>query len=110
MPETIGEIAEDILNQVLVCEVCKKNFKITKAELDFYKRMNIPLPHKDFECRHQDRMRKRNPRRLWSRSCMCQLKNHNHGQEKCVNEFESSYAPERSEMVYCEQCYQQEVT
>jgi hypothetical protein len=29
--------------------------------------------------------------------------------EGCKNEFETSYAPEGSEIVYCERCYQQEV-
>lgn len=109
MPETIEEVTEDILKEVLVCKDCKKNFRITKSELDFYKRMNIPLPHKDFECRHQDRMKKRNPRKLWHRSCMCELKNHIHGAAKCENEFETSYSPDRPETVYCEQCYQYEV-
>jgi hypothetical protein len=109
MPETIGEVTEDILNEVLVCQDCKKNFRITKGEFDFYKRMNIPLPHKDFECRHQDRMSKRNPRQLWHSSCMCELKNHLHGVKKCENEFETSYSPDRPEIVYCETCYQQEV-
>ena len=110
MPETIEEVTEDILNQVLVCKECKKNFRITKGEFDFYKRMNAPLPHKDFECRHQDRMKKRNPRKLWPRACMCELKNHPHGAEKCAAEFETSYSPDRPETVYCEQCYQQEVS
>jgi hypothetical protein len=109
MPETIGEAAEDILNQILVCKDCKKNFRITKGEFDFYKRMGIPLPHKDFECRHQDRMKKRNPRKLWHRACMCELKNHQHDDKKCQNEFETSYSPDRPETVYCETCYQQEV-
>ena len=109
MPTTIAEVTDDILNQVLVCQDCKKNFRITKGELDFYKRMNIPLPHKDFECRHQDRMKKRNPRQLWHRTCMCELETHQHGSEKCKNEFETSYSPDRPEIVYCETCYQQEV-
>ena len=110
MPATIGEVTEDILNQVLVCKDCKKNFRITKGEFDFYKRMNLPLPHKDFECRHQDRMKKRNPRKLWHRNCMCELKTHQHGAQKCANEFETSYSPDRKEIVYCETCYQQEVS
>lgn len=109
-PQTIGEVTEDILNQILVCKDCKKNFRITKSELDFYKRINLPLPHKDFECRHQDRMKKRNPRQLWHRSCVCELTNHLHGNIKCLNEFETSYSPERREIVYCESCYQQEVS
>ncbi len=110
IPETIEEIGEEILNEILICKDCKKNFRITKSELDFYKRMNLPLPHKDFECRHQDRMSKRNPRQLWHRSCMCKLKNHQHADTKCPNEFETSYSPDRKEMVYCEKCYQQEVS
>lgn len=110
MPETISEVMEYILNQVLVCKECKKNFRITRAEFDFYKRMNLPLPHKDFECRHQDRMKRRNPRRLWRRACMCKLENHTHGKNKCPIEFETAYSPERKELVYCETCYQQEVS
>ncbi|MFA6585942.1 MAG: hypothetical protein WCS86_02150 [Candidatus Paceibacterota bacterium] len=100
IPETIQEVSEDILKEILVCENCKKNFIITKSEFDFYKRMSIPLPHKDFECRHKERMLKRNPRKLWHRKCM---------KEGCSNEFETSYAPDRPEIVYCEKCYQQEV-
>ncbi|MFA6257630.1 MAG: hypothetical protein WC671_01315 [Candidatus Paceibacterota bacterium] len=54
-------------------------------------------------------MGKRNPRQLWHRSCMCELKNHTHGTEKCAVEFETSYSPDRPEIVYCETCYQQEI-
>jgi hypothetical protein len=100
VPENISEVSEDILKEILVCKDCKRNFRITKGELDFYKRMNIPLPHKDFECRHKERMLKRNPRNLWHRKCM---------KEGCVNEFETSYSPDRPETIYCERCYQQEV-
>src|SRR3989344_4930995 len=110
MPATIGEGSEDILNQVLVCKDCKKNFRITRAEFDFYKRMNLPLPHKDFECRHQDRMKKRNPRKLWPRSCMCDKSHPLHSGAKCENKFETAYSPDRKETVYCETCYQQEVS
>lgn len=111
MPQTANEITEDTLNQILVCKDCKKNFRITKSELDFYKRMELPLPHKDFECRHQDRMKKRNPRQLWPRNCMCELETHPlHPAGKCPNEFETSYSPDRQEKIYCETCYQQEVS
>ncbi len=34
---------------------------------------------------------------------------HFHGESPCPNEFETSYAPDRPEIVYCEQCYQSEV-
>ncbi len=111
MPQTIEEVTDDILNQVLACKECGKNFRITQNELAFYRRMNLPLPHKDFECRHQDRMRKRNPRKLWHRSCMCDKDSHAlHPRSHCSNEFETSYSPERKEKIYCETCYQQEVS
>ncbi len=34
---------------------------------------------------------------------------HHHGKGRCPNEFETSYAPDRPEIVYCESCYQSEV-
>lgn len=100
VPNSIEKIGDEILNEVFACEECDRNFRITKLELDFYKRMSLPLPHKDFECRHKARMSKRNPRALWHRSCM---------KEGCENEFETSYSPDRPEKIYCETCYQQEV-
>ena len=41
---------------------------------------------------------------------MCDKKNHSsHLDIGCPSEFETSYAPDRLEIVYCEKCYQQEV-
>lgn len=37
------------------------------------------------------------------------IEHHHHKKEHCPNKFETSYAPDRSEIVYCEQCYLQEV-
>jgi len=34
---------------------------------------------------------------------------HDHRDQPCSNEFETSYAPERREIVYCEGCYLREV-
>ena len=34
---------------------------------------------------------------------------HHKKEEPCPNEFETTYAPERPEIVYCEQCYLREV-
>lgn len=116
MPNTIEEVSDTIINEVLVCEECGRNFRITKAELVFYRKMHLPLPRKDFECRHQTRMAKRTPRKLWHRACQCNTgkayKNttaHFHAEKPCPNEFETSYAPERKEIVYCEKCYLAEV-
>lgn len=98
--DDITQVGEDILQQVLACEKCGQNYKIVPAEFAFYKKYVLPIPELCPSCRHIDRMKKRNPRHLWNRKCM---------NEGCQNEFETTYAPDRSEKVYCESCYQKEV-
>lgn len=111
IPNTIGDVTESIKDEILACNECGKNFKITEAEFSFYRRMGIPVPHKDFECRHQARMAKRNPRKLYPRECMCTIEKHmNHEGVACSEKFETTYSPDRKEIIYCESCYQQEVS
>ncbi len=107
IPNDIKDVKEDILGKVIECEhkgecneQCTEAFKIISDELTFYKRMNLPLPHLCPNCRHYQRLKQRNPLKLWHRKCM---------HEGCNNEFETSYAPERPEIIYCEQCYNREV-
>jgi hypothetical protein len=134
LPENIKLVDDKILNEVILCKTqdenngkniieersCTKAFRITSEELMFYKRMNIPLPHSCFNCRHYERFKKRNSLKLWHRKCQCagdksgngvyqNTVGHSHKNGQCTNEFETSYAPERKEIVYCEQCYQAEV-
>ena len=130
VPKTIKETADGILQEIIACNSqrneaikyphCATAFRITEAELAFYRKMNLPIPDKCPVCRRQDRMGMRNPRKLWHRACTCggptsnnttyaNQAEHFHGADHCPNEFETSYAPERKEIVYCEQCYQQEV-
>ncbi len=71
MPATIDEVQDSILDEILVCKSCGKNFRLTAGELQFYRRMHLPVPRYDFECRHQMRMQKRTPRTLWHRNCQC---------------------------------------
>lgn len=108
IPDALQDVPDTIVNEVLACIDCKRNYKIVPNELTFYKKMNIPIPHRCFHCRHQARLAKRNPFKLWHRSCMCEKENHEHS-GKCANEFETSYAPERPETIYCEACYLKEI-
>ncbi len=85
-------------------EKCATAFRIINPELQFYRRLKVPLPTLCPNCRHYQRMQQRSPAKLWHRKCMCDKK-HPHHEEKCLNEFETSYAPDRKEIVYCEQCY-----
>jgi hypothetical protein len=127
IPDNIKDVRDDIVNEVIECahkgecnEHCTQAFKMTPPEVQFYKRMNLPLPRLCPNCRHYQRLRRRNPLRLWHRKCACagaksnngsymNTISHQHGAGKCPNEFETSYAPERKEIVYCESCYNTEV-
>ena len=120
IPQQIDKVDDSITKEILICEKCKKNFRILAQELGFYKRMRIPLPRYCPDCRHEERLGKRNPRELWHRKCQCSGKTsenniyqntatHQHGIGKCPNEFETSYSPERKEIVYCESCYNSEI-
>jgi hypothetical protein len=111
LPET-KEADDSILSEIILCEAwdndknkaqehkCTKAFRITKNELEVYKRWNIPLPRKCPNTRNFELFKSRNPVELWHRNCM---------NEGCENEFETSYSPEGPEIVYCERCYQNKV-
>ena len=114
LPDSVEESDVSILNQIIGCQhqgkcsdQCTTAFKIIPQELEFYKKLNLPLPRLCPNCRHYERLAKRNPLRLWHRQCMCDKSNHQH-EGKCEVEFETSYSPDRPEIVYCEKCYQQE--
>ncbi|MCK9371526.1 hypothetical protein M0R04_16555 [Candidatus Dojkabacteria bacterium] len=107
IPDDISNIPDDITSKVIECahkgtcnQQCTEAFKIIPEELAFYKRMNLPIPRLCPNCRHYERLAERNPLKLWHRSCM---------KPGCTNEFETSYSPDRPEIIYCEKCYQQEV-
>jgi nicotinate-nucleotide pyrophosphorylase (carboxylating) len=107
IPDDIKDINEDITNKIIECahsgecnHQCTEAFKIIPEELSFYKRMNLPIPRLCPNCRHYERLLQRNPMKLWHRKCM---------KPGCTNEFETSYSPDRPEIVYCENCYQQEI-
>jgi hypothetical protein len=94
IPERIGDVQDGITEELLACEHCAKNYKILSQELTFYRDMKLPIPRACYECRYADRLTRRNPRHLWKRPCM-----------KCGKEMHTSFAPERPEIVYCEECY-----
>lgn len=100
IPESINDISDSITNEILECTQCKRNYKIIPNELSFYKKWQVPIPRKCFFCRLEKRFSLRTPSRVWHRKCM------NKG---CNNEFETSYVPDRPEIIYCEFCYQKEV-
>ncbi|MBI2121608.1 MAG: hypothetical protein HYT98_00645 [Candidatus Sungbacteria bacterium] len=134
VPDEISKASDDILNEIIGCahqglcgEPCTTAFKVIPQELEFYRKMNIPLPILCPNCRHYARLKLRNSPKLRHRTCQCagrkseirstksetpiyeNTATHFHGENPCPNEFETSYAPERQEIVYCEACYNSEI-
>lgn len=119
LPDDISDVKiEEWEGKIIRCKQCSRNFKFVKQELQFYKRVNVPIPRECFSCRHETRLHSRNPINFWHRQCICEKGDHNHGScaeapakagGRCPIEFETTYAPDRPELVYCEQCYQKEV-
>ena len=115
LPDSLVAVSDTITKEIIGClhngecsDRCSRAYRITADELNLYRRIGVPLPRLCFGCRHDERLRKRNPMKLWHRTCMCTQSNHDHA-GSCQNTFETAYAPERKEIVYCEPCYQREV-
>ena len=98
LPEDISKIPDDILNWAIKCEVSWKPFRIIAPELEFYRKHNLPIPRKHPDVRHEERMKLRNPRKLFDRKC-----------DKCGKDMKTTYSPDRPEIVYCEECYNKEI-
>ena len=96
--DNIGDIPDGFIKETLACTECSRNYRLIERELKFYKKMNIPIPRKCWNCRFTDRIRRRGPYKFWKRAC-----------DKCNKEIMTNYAPDRPEIVYCESCYQKEV-
>ncbi len=131
MPENIAdsihEVPDTITGEIIGCadkgmcnHQCTTAFRIIPAELQFYRRFNIPIPQLCPNCRHYRRVEQRNPIALRERNCNCtgaksdngahvNASQHFHNDQECPNTFETTYAPDRPEIVYCEQCYNSEV-
>jgi hypothetical protein len=135
LPNSISEATDDILNQTIRCKtqeseeekkknpLCASAFRLIPLELMLYRKLGVPAPEYCFPCRRTTRFKFRNPRRLNARQCQCEGKMakgkshityqntavHFHSENSCPNTFETSYAPERPEIVYCEECYNAEV-
>ncbi len=103
LPETIAETNDSILKEVIECEE-KDNpdsvgaFIITQNELNFYRKMDLPLPRACFNIRHMRRMKKRPILKLIKRQC-----------RKCNIDVDTVYTEDYAPIIYCEKCYQQEV-
>jgi len=104
LPDDVKDVDDKILKEVIECQNkdCTGSgvFRLIPTELKFYQKQNLPLPRLCPDCRHQERIKQRNPMKLWYRKCM---------KKGCDTKFQTPYSPNRKEIVYCESCYNKEV-
>ena len=107
LPNSILDVKDDILNETIACLnngnalfQCTGAYRIMPNELTFYRQKSLPLPRYCPNCRHYERLKYRNTMKLYTRECM---------NKDCKNTFETTYAPEKPEIIYCESCYNKEI-
>ena len=100
LPADIADVTDDIIGKPLHNSAHNRNFIVTRAELDFYRRFKIPLPLYHPLERLQALRRRIGPIvfQVYERSCA-----------KCDKVMQTTYAPARPEIVYCEDCYNSEI-
>ncbi|KKT74386.1 MAG: hypothetical protein UW70_C0057G0008, partial [Candidatus Peregrinibacteria bacterium GW2011_GWA2_44_7] len=90
LPFTTGKETKEIL----ACSQCRRNYKLIAQEVAWAKKRRFPLPHLCPECRYEQRMRVRNPRKLHDRPCA-----------QCGEAFQTTTPTDSPKSVYCEPCY-----
>jgi len=101
LPQTIAEVDDSILDEVIECEITKRPFKFLEQELNFYRRFNLPLPSVHPDERHEGRLKLRNPMVLRKRMCFFGDK-----------EVDTTYLPVEEggpEKVLCTEHYNKEI-
>ena len=94
IPDHIKDASDSITKEVLACKSCGRNYNVIIQELAFYRKHNLPIPRKCQNCRYHDRLKSRNPYKLYHRKC-----------QKCSTDIQTTYEPDKPETVYCEKCY-----
>ena len=92
------DFLEKILNYAIVCEVSKKPFRLTKQEIDFYIKHDIPLPTKHPEVRHQERFAKKDGSIMHLVHC-----------DECGEEMLSVHISWQWKKILCEKCFYKEL-
>lgn len=116
IPDSIKEVSDNILKEIISCGDCNRAYRIILPELQFLRQVNIPLPRTCVDCRHMTRILQRKRAKFYEKQCSCDYEVYknagahaHHPNSRCPNRFFTIYDPEKSEIVYCEQCYNMEV-
>ena len=91
LANNLDEIWDEILNKAIICEVSNRPFRISKKELDFYKKHWISLPRIHYDIRHLNRLNFLPKRVISMKKC-----------EVCKQDKLTNYPDYKN---ICEDCY-----
>lgn len=94
IPDNIADADFGLCDEILRCEVSNKPYKLTRLELELYKKFQVPMPRICPDQRHLSRMLLRNPRKLFERKCA-----------KCGDAVRTTFPVDAPQKVYCQKCY-----
>ena len=120
LSDSIHDVTDEILKEIIECGESGKAYRIVPEELQFLRAEGLPLPRTSIDIRHNKRIDLRLKNTTYTRTCDCVGESSSNGEYKnfaqhlshegaCKNTFITGYDPEKGDIVYCEQCYQQEI-
>ena len=98
LPKTIEKVFDEILNKAILCEKSGRPFRIISSELEFYRRMKLPLPNIHPLFRMEKRLSFIKNGKKYKAKC-----------NKCKKDIETVFDPAENFNFYCEDCHKQEV-
>ena len=98
IPDHINEVTDQILNAPIRCLESRRLFRITRAELAFYRTHHLPLPRFHPDIRHEHRAGYRHQYVLYDRSC-----------SDCSKGIKSAFPSSSEARVLCDECYERVV-
>ena len=100
LPDNIKDADDSVLKNVIQCASCPRGYRITPQELQFLRHHGLPLPRRCPFCRIEDKVR------IW----VSQMNLGERNCDKCGALFRTNYIrKEDTPILYCKECYQQEV-
>ena len=99
LPEMIDDIKDSLTDGAVECEKTGRPFRITLSELGFYRKMKLPIPAEHPSVRINRRLKFSGDGMKFQTKC-----------EKCKKEIETMFSPERKLRIFCEKCFQMEVS
>ena len=96
LPQTINEVSENIIHEVISCHECTKSYKIANGEYTVLKKLNLPIPDICPKCREANRFSKINKPIFKNSTCA-----------QCGTGIQTAHNEDK--IIYCVKCYQQEI-